>query len=261
MNDFIFPNEIITDFNDVIYYDEPHKYYVDNKEFISVTTLIHKYQEPFNVDYWAKIKAEEYGIPEYKIKRAWDFINKKGTMKGSIIHDYGENKLLNKVFKYPKNEIINEFGFDPIFIEYEKTKKLVDDFINVSRNKLIPLKTELVVRDIESMVAGMADLLFYNVRDKEIQIWDWKTNKALSKISDRYLNGILNTLDDSDLEIYSLQLETYKYIIEKNTGLKLGKSFLIWVSHRNDKFEIIETKNRRYFVEQMLQERVNELAA
>ena len=44
----------------------------------------------------------------------------------------------------------------------------------------------------------------------------------------------LSTLTDSDLEMYSLQLEAYKYIIEKNTSIKLGKSFLIWVSHNND---------------------------
>ena len=40
--------ELFTAFNDVTYFDEPHKYYVDDKELISVTTLIHRYQEDFD---------------------------------------------------------------------------------------------------------------------------------------------------------------------------------------------------------------------
>lgn len=254
--------ELYTNFNDVTYFDEPHKYFFNGNEFVSVTTLIHKYQEEFDGEYWSNFKANQHNIPQYKIKRAWDFINKKGTMKGSLIHDYAENKLLNKVFKYPHDQIINEFGFDPISVEYNKTKKHVDNFIRISRNKLIPLKTELVVFDKESMVAGMADLLFYNIRDKEIQIWDWKTNKVFSKEEKgRHLKSIFGILEDCDLEIYSLQLESYKYIIEKNTNLKLGKSFLIWVSHNNDNFEIIQTKNRKFYIEQMFNERIKEIAA
>jgi len=253
--------EFLTKFNDITYYDEPHKYFHNEKEYISVTTLIHKYEEEFDEEYWSNIKSEQFDLPQYKIKRAWNFINKKGTTKGSIIHDYAENKLLNKVFKYPKQEIINEFGFDPIKIEYEKTKNHVDNFIKVSKNKLIPVKTELVVYDKESMVAGMADLLFYNVKEKEFQIWDHKTNKAFSKISDRYLLGTLGTLDDSDLEIYSLQLALYKYIIEKNTSIKLGKSYIVWYSHNNENFEIIQTKNRDFFAKEIIKERIQLLKA
>lgn len=261
MNEFEYvSSKLFTTFNDIVYYDEPHKYFYGGKQFTSVTTLIHKYQEPFDEEYWSQYKANEFGIEQHSVKRAWNFINKKGTMKGSIIHDYGENKLHNKVFKYPETEILKEFGFDPIKLEYEKTKNHVDKFIGVSKGKLIPIRTELVMYDVESQIAGMADLLFYNVRDKEIQIWDWKTNKKFSyENKNKNLGGVLNTIEDCDLEIYSLQLETYKYIIEKNTGLKLGKSFLIWVSHNNDDFQIIETKNRRYFVECMFKERIEEL--
>lgn len=248
-------SEIFTNFNNITYFDEPHQYYYDDKEYISVTTLIHKYQEPFDEKYWLEYKSNQLNIPQYKIKRAWDFINKKGTMKGSIIHDYAENKLLNKVFKYPEREIINEFGFDPIKPEYDLTKNHVDKFINLSGNKLIPIKTELVVYDQELLIAGMVDILFYNVKEMEFQIWDWKTNKKFSTHGNNLLKGNLSTLEDCDIEIYSLQLELYKYIIEKNTNIKLGKSYLVWVSHNNRGFEIIETRDRRYFIEQILGER------
>jgi hypothetical protein len=254
------PFEIFQNFNEIKYYDEPHKYFLGIDEYISVTTLIHKYQEEFDENYWSNYKANEFNVPQWKIKRAWDFINKKGTMKGSIIHDYAENAILNKIFEYPQKEIYNEFGFDPIYPEYLITKKHVDKFLQLSKNKLIPIKTELVVRDVESKVAGMVDLLFYNVKENELQIWDYKTNKRLTRNNpNKTLLGIFDSFDDCDLELYSLQMEAYKYIIEKNTSLKLGKSYLIWVSHNNSSFEIIEGLNRRYFIQEMFNERINNL--
>lgn len=255
------PQELFTNFNDLKYFDEPHKYYLDGQELISVTNLIHQYQNDFDEEYWSQYKADEYGLTQKEIKRAWRFINKKGTMKGSIIHDYAENLLLNKIFKYPKEEIIQEFGFDPILEEYEITKKHVDKFCADSRGKLIPVKTELVMYDKESMVAGMVDLIFYNVRMKEFQIWDHKTNKAFSKSSERKLKGCLYMLDDCDLEIYSLQLGLYKAILERNTSIKFGKSYLIWYSHNNPTYEIIEAKNRQFYIDQMFQKRIQEIAA
>ena len=134
------PSELFTSFNDVTFHDEPHKYYVEGKELVSVTTLIHRYQEKFNEDYWLGYKANEYNLTPELILRAWNFINKKGTIKGSAIHDYAENLFQNKIFKYPKELIINEFGFDPVWKEYEITKKHVDKFYCDVQGKLIPIR-------------------------------------------------------------------------------------------------------------------------
>lgn len=256
------PSELFTSFNDVTFFDEPHKYYVGGKELISVTTLIHKYHPEFNEEFWSDYKANEYNLTPEIILRAWNFINKKGTIKGSAIHDYAENIFQNKVFKYPKELILNEFGFDPVWEEYQITKKHVDKFYNDVQGKLIPIRTEFVVYDKESLIGGMLDILFYNIKAKEFQIWDWKTNKKFSKENkESHLTGKLFMIEECDLEIYSLQLEMYKQIIEKNTGIKLGKSYIVWFSHKNPSYEIIETKNRQYYVSQIINDRIAELAA
>jgi ATP-dependent exoDNAse (exonuclease V) beta subunit len=254
------PDKLFTAFNDVKYYDEPHKYYVANQQYISVTTLIHNYVEEFDEDYWADIKAKQFNLKPYEIKRAWKFINIKGTTKGSIIHDYAENLFLNKIFKYPKDDVINKFGFDPIYEEYKLTKSHVDKFYKDAFNKLIPVKTELVVFDPESLIAGMVDMLFYNVSAGEYQIWDWKTNKEFKYVCpERHLLGSLFMLQQSDLEVYSVQLGLYKYIIEKYMGIKLGKSYLVWFSHRNGKYKVIETKNRDFQIRELVEERINSI--
>lgn len=256
------PNEIFTAFNDITFYDEPHKYFLDNREFISVTTLIHQYQEEFNEDYWSNYKGEQFHISQREILRAWKFINNKGTIKGSAIHDYAENLFQNKKFEYPKDMILKEFGFDPVINEYNITKKHVDSFYNDVRGKLIPIRTEYVVYDKESMIAGMLDILFYNVKMKEFQIWDWKTNKDFTfNVPERHLIRDLFMLEDCDMELYSLQMQMYKHIIEKNIPIKLGKSYIVWFSHNNDNYQIIETKDRSYYINLIVQNRIAELAA
>jgi len=256
------PDKLFTTFNDVTYHDEPHKYYVDGKELISVTTILHRYQEEFQEDYWSDYKADEYKLSQREVLRAWEFINKKGTIKGSAIHDYAENLFLNKVFPYPEQLIFEEFGFDPVLPEYMITKNHVDNFYNDVRGKLIPIRTEMIVYDKESLIGGMLDILFYNVKLKQFQIWDWKTNKKFDKeMKSRHFHDKLYLLEDSDLEIYSLQLAMYKLIIEKNTGIKLGKSYVVWFSHNNDNYEIIETKDRSYYANMIMADRIAELAA
>jgi len=257
---FEIPNKFFTTFNEITYFDEPHKYYVKGKELVSVTTLIHRYQEEFQEDYWSDIKSKEYGISQKEVLRAWKFINNKGTMKGSAIHDYAECLFLNKVFPYPKQLITNHFGFDPVLAEYNITKKHVDKFHKDVQGRLIPIRTEMVVYDWESLLGGMLDILFYNVKAKEYQIWDWKTNKKFDmEMKSRYMTDTLYMLEDSDLELYSLQLAIYKYIIEKHTGIKLGKSYVVWFSHNNDTYKVIETKDREYFAKLIIADRITEI--
>jgi len=256
------PNELFTAFNDVTFYDEPHKYFIDGKELISVTTLIHKYQENFDEEFWSEYKGNEFNISPAEILRAWKFINRKGTIRGSAIHDYAENLFQNKKFEYPKQLILNEFGFDPVQNTYDICKKHVDKFYEKVHGRLIPIKTEMVVCDKETLVGGMLDILFYNIKAKEFQIWDHKTNKDFTfNEPKRHLLDDLYLLEDCDLEIYSLQLEMYKQIIQKNVPIKLGKSYIVWFSHNNDNYQIIETKNREHYVNVILNNRLIELAA
>lgn len=256
------PSELFTTFNDITFYDEHHKYYLEKKELISVTTLIHQYQEEFDEKYWSEVKGNQFNVSPASILYAWDFINKLGTIKGSAIHDYAENLFQNKVFEYPKQLILEEFGYDPIYDEYQISKKHVDKFYNDSINKLIPIRTELVVYDRESLIGGMLDMLFYNVKAREFQIFDWKTNKDFTfEMKNRHLLKELYMLEDCDLELYSLQLEMYKQIIEKNIPIKLGKSYIVWFSHNNDNYKVIETKNREYYVKTIMESRIAKLFA
>lgn len=252
--------KLFTAFNKVTYYDEPHKYFIGNKELISVTKLIGKYKEDFDEEFWSVKKEYDFNVDQEEIKHGWKFINRVGTLKGSLIHDYAENLLNNKVFPYPQEKIETLFGYDPIKEQYFKTKNHVDNFYKENIKNLIPIKTELVVCDEEYGIGGMVDILFYNRKEKEYQIWDHKTNKEFSLESKTNLLFPINNLTESDIDVYSLQLELYKHIIEKNTGIKLGQSHLIWYSHLEPNYKIFKTKNVKKEIKTILVRKKIEVA-
>jgi hypothetical protein len=250
------PSKLFTTFNDIVFHDEPHKYYLkgSDKPLTSVTTMVGRYESEFQEDHWAEKKAIDYGLTSEEVKAFWNWDNARATTKGSLIHNYLENRFLNKKFPYDLDMILNNFGCDVIKQEYDVTLQQADAFVEMSKNRLIPIKVEYVVYDEELLLAGMVDMLFYNVKMREFQIWDWKTNKRFDFDSRYDMSGKLSLLKDSHLNHYSLQLGTYKYIIEKHTGIKLGQSHLVWFSNLRDEFKVIPTKNMDYYVNIMLEE-------
>ena len=67
----------------VAFNEEKHKYFnVDDpsKEYISVTTLIHKFTQPFDKDFWSAYKALEKLLP----KESWA-IEKKSLLNSKKV--------------------------------------------------------------------------------------------------------------------------------------------------------------------------------
>ena len=247
------PMELFTKFNRIKFHDDIHKYYLGDKNLISVTTVLHKYQEEFDAYYWSNRKKEELQLTQEEVLLYWKALNVKSQIKGSAIHNYAELLYNNKVYKYDNEKSLALLGKDHIEIlarkgektieeEFKIVKTYVDNFYNDSFGKLIPIKTEFVVFDEEWELAGMMDILFWNVKKQCFQIWDWKTNKELNKES-KYkikLKKVLSHLQDCEFEIYSLQLTTYKRIIERNTGIRIEGCYIVWFNEVNENYQILQ---------------------
>ena len=78
-------------------------------------------------------------------------------------------------------------------------------------------------------IAGCLDALMWNRKKRCLQIFDFKSNKQF-KVENKYqkLKAPFDDLEASSLNIYSLQLSTYKFFIQKMTGLTIGD---LWVVH------------------------------
>lgn len=232
-------------FNGIKFHDSDHKYYIGDKPMKSVTTLIGEYKQPFDKDYWAEKKSIELGVTVDDVLNDWKFKADFASQKGSIFHSFAENYLFNKIFPFPETQTIEHLGSVENMLKCKEQVnsliKLFKKFYDDSFGKLIPVRAELVVGDEELGVCGMVDQIFWNEKSQKLEIWDWKTNKEI-KESNRYqqFKEPIGHLDVCELNTYSLQLSTYKYIIEKNTSLRFGDNYIVWFNENNNTYKIFK---------------------
>ena len=115
---------------------------------------------------------------------------------------------------------------------------------------------ELVVGDEDYGLGGMVDCLFYNKKSNMLEVWDYKTNKAINtknNYGQRFKKPIEH-LDVCEINTYSLQLSLYKHIIEKNTNLKIGNCYLIWISEKNKNYKVFKCKDLETEIKLMLEQ-------
>jgi len=232
-------------FNNIKFHDEDHVYYMKGVKTKSVTSIIGQYKHPFDKDYWSQKKADERGITKEEILKEWKYKADFSCERGSAFHEFAENYLTNKVFPFPEYKITNVLGSkenmleckEGVFKIIEMFKKFYDD----SNGKLIPVRAEVVIGDEEWGVTGMIDQLFFNEKSKQLEIWDWKTNKAIKKANKwQQFKEPLSHLDVCEINTYSLQLSFYRLILERNTDLKLGESYIVWFNENNNEYKVMK---------------------
>ena len=232
-------------FNHIKFHDEEHKYYMDGNRTDSVTSVIGKYKHPFDKDFWSKKKADERGITKDEILAEWKYKSDFSCERGSAFHEFAENYLANKVFPFPEYKITNALGGEDKMLECkEGVYKLIEmfkKFYDDSHGKLVPVRAEVVVGDGEWGITGMIDQLFFNEKSGMLEIWDWKTNKAIKKENKwQQFKKPLSHLDVCELNTYSLQLSFYRLIVERNTELELGDSYIVWFNENNDTYKVMK---------------------
>lgn len=251
--------EELQKFNFVVYYDDPHVYYLNGKKAnLSATKLISKFKKPFDSDYWSQKKADDEGITKDEMLARWKLKGDISCEKGTAVHEYVENRLANKVFPYPSAKIKSLFdGADPVQEKFDKIVPLVEKFISDTRGRMISVASELVIGDLEYNIGGMIDQVFYNKKSGKIELWDWKTNEKIDRGSKYKFNSPINHVPSSKLEEYSLQLSLYKHIIEKNTNLELGDSYLTWFNENNESYEVFKCIDYSKEVVEMIENFIN----
>ena len=234
----------------IAFNEEKHRYWNVNdesKKFISVTTLIEKFGQPFDRDFWSAYKALEKLIPpdSWKIEKksllntkrfdksildvyditenefnktqqgildAWDEENRKSCERGTRIHA----QLENEFYAGGKNVELKKFGLGGKF-ECRRNYTELDLPYGVYPEYLISRTSDDGILNI----AGQIDCLVKN--GNEIVIIDHKTNKKLdlkggfnttTKSSVKMLYP-LNNLDDCNFNHYQLQLSTYAWMLQK----------------------------------------------
>ena len=102
-------------------------------------------------------------------------------------------------------------------------------------------------------------MVYKNDEDGSLIIYDWKRAKQIVKTSNFNKYAITECIDhlpDTNFWHYSLQLNIYKFILEKNYGVTISKLCLVRL-HPNSKksFELIKLPILKKEVEDLFEER------
>ena len=261
----------------VKYCDESHTYWDDNGKFISVTTLIGQFCQPFNKDFWSAYKALEklltkeqfkfekskllsskkidveyfkdtydftddaFNAAQQDILDEWQKSNIEACERGSKIHAELEHLYTSK-----KETDLIKFGLGGKF-QVNTNKTLEDNNLNLLNVDKGVFPEYLIYRisdDGEFKLAGQIDLLIKDGND--IYIIDYKTNKKIDEKSffdsgtkkHTMMKYPLNNLMDCNKVHYALQLSTYAWMIQKlNPEFNIKGLKLIHYDHNNVKTE------------------------
>ena len=102
-------------------------------------------------------------------------------------------------------------------------------------SKMEPYRTEWMVWDKELKFAGSIDMIYEN-DDGSLELYDWKRSKGIKFGNDweSATTECIKHLPNCNYMLYSLQLNTYKAILEKNYGKKVKGMYLV-VLHPNNR--------------------------
>lgn len=210
-----------------ITFDEgPHIYTIDgDSDYTSVTTWNHSHFWPFNADMiidkmmsspkWPN-NTKYFGMSKDEIKSLWDKNRDEAAAAGTKMH-YDIECFYNKMDV--KNESIEFKYFNNFYSKYKYLKAY---------------RTEWMIYDKELKLAGSIDMIFEN-QDGNLEIYDWKRCKEIKKDNawGKAKTPCINHLPDTNFWHYSLQLNTYKAIIEKNYGKKVVNMCLVCLHPEN----------------------------
>lgn len=252
---------------DVVFAEGPHKYWnltQPDAQYISVTTLIEKFGQPFDRDFWSAYKAlekliptdqwkdekkilldshkfnksilDKYNIAELLFNKTqqdilddWQKKNQEACERGTAIH----SELEHSMYKMGKNTNLQRFGIGGKFI-CDKGRTTLDLENGVYPEYLISRTS----KDGILRIAGQIDLLVKE--GNHITICDYKTNNKISQHSgfDTHnktrvmMKYPLNNLEDCNFYHYTLQLSTYAWMVQKlNPDFVIDDLILIHFPH------------------------------
>jgi len=228
----------------ISFYQEQHIYTVDNIEVNSATSIISKFFiafDSFNAANNLSMNHELYGLPITEIISIWKEKGDIAANEGSFLHSQIENYFLGKEYIKPK--------------EWSLFKQFLVDHPNLS-----PFRTEWRIFDETYSIAGTIDLIVEN--NEGYELYDWKRSKKIVDLNNNIIIeqdnygkmgiGILSHINDTSYQRYCIQQSLYKYIIEKNYGIKISKMYLVVIHPLYNQYHKIKLPYMKNEIEMIL---------
>lgn len=243
-----------------------HVYTIDDgsHEYISVTTHIHgEHFEHFDADRiitkmmnsarWSTSKY--YGMSREAIKEQW---NENGRVSSEL-----GTKLHNCIEDFYNGVRIDDDRLDGIETEY-KGHFLSFHEEYAMANDYEPYRTEWCVFDVEHRLAGSIDMVYRRRRvgcdgdqgdGEELMIFDWKRTKALRRDGYGTGRGCLSELPDANFWHYAMQLNVYRWMLQRNYGKRVVRLALVVLHPNQETYKVVEVPLLDELVEAVMRQR------
>lgn len=270
-----FPNE--RDKN-IKFFSHGHRYEIQTdlkQRYTSVTTFVHQQFPKFDADaIIAKIfKSKSWG-PDHKywgktaeeIKASWTNSGAAAAGSGTNLHEEIELFMNDPrfTFVYSHKELLDEYNIakkyrtDPETLEWQFFIQFVQDHPHLK-----PYRTEWMIYHEDVKIAGSIDMVYENP-DGTLAIYDWKRCKEIIKVNgfnETATNPLIGHLPSTNFWQYSLQLNTYKRILEEKYGKKVTKLCLVRLHPDavDATYELLEVPFLDKELDDLFTERLNKL--
>ena len=210
----------------IVFDEAPHTYTINgDSSYTSVTTFCHSHFEKFDADKiidrmmaspkWPQSKY--FGQTKEEIKALWKQNGVNAADAGTKLHNDIECYYTGGAgFKTDEKE----YGY---FLDFAKQMTLK------------PYRAEWRVYHEELKLAGSIDMIYEDDKGN-LTIVDWKRCKEIKK-TNSFRNShteCISHLPDSNFWHYSLQLNTYRMILEEKYDKKVVDMYLICLHPNND---------------------------
>jgi hypothetical protein len=241
--------------DELIVFDEPtHVYTVrgTNRGYISVTKFLHCFFPPFDADKtiekmmaspkWPESKY--FGRTAAEIKAEWNESGRVASSAGTKLHSAIEHFLDGQAERVGEDVKAS--------VEWSHFQRF---WARVNED-LEPYRLEWQVYVEELKLAGSIDGVFRRKSDGAFFIYDWKRSKEI-KTENPFGTGFspVDHLPDSNYWHYSLQLNTYRYILEKYYGIHIEGMYLVFLHPDFPSFKRIAVNRMDDEVEAMIETR------
>lgn len=220
-------------------YDENHIYLIKGKShldegYLSATTFLGQFFESFDpqavvdkyYDRWQDKEHPKYfGKSKEEIIQSWKANGKEASSRGTHMHASFE-------------DYVNDDNFD---VDLPELGSFVNWYNLEVEN---PFRTEYTVYGEDEKIVGNIDFIYTN-KEGEMCIADYKCSAVPSNVAYGKKCKVLG-LPDTKIAKNTLQLNIYKYLLEKYYGLEIKHLYNLYIKDYNCQFveqDILDIKS------------------
>jgi len=181
---------------------------------------------------WAK-NVRYYGKSKEEIKEEWRKKGEESRTLGTQLHEWIE-LFLNGRWEPPLVTDPDLDSRDPLSAEVSQFLFFYRHMADVRH--WTPYRTEWCIFDDHIPFAGTVDAIFWDPDRCEYHLFDWKRSShwsppPFSSFSSSFALFPCHEMENCSLYRYFLQLNCYRFMLERNYGLRVASMTLVFFHH------------------------------